>query len=284
VPLQRSGNGKRPTPDLPPPGCAARSGFFNLSAPCSPRNRHGLVSCRWHSWGFPFRAFPPPAAVTPFDARCLPDLTSRFPPWSAQQAALPIASPAWRPSRLCSTSESVRAWPDVSPNQPVAALLGFGPSKGLPRLAMAPPSRLLLSRTSARVPRSRRTVSPSPGAPEHHSTRRVACLSLLPQKKLETAVLPGVHSLFTLHILSKLARPWLMVSPRVPEYVTASWRTFFRLRSLLPEQDVKNASGSVAFAFRLLTSGLLARSLLARRPFSSLSCQFSTSLLEVPTS
>jgi hypothetical protein len=25
-------------------------------------------------------------------------------------------------------------------------------------------------------------------------------------------------------------RPWLMVSPRVPEYVTASWRTLFGLQ------------------------------------------------------
>jgi hypothetical protein len=59
----------------------------------------------------------------------------------------------------------------------------------------------------------------------------------------ETAVLPGVFSIFTLHIDSKLARPWLMVSPWIPEYVTASCRIRFGLRPLLPQLDVKNALG-----------------------------------------
>jgi hypothetical protein len=63
----------------------------------------------------------------------------------------------------------------------------------------------------------------------------VAGLSLLPQKMFETAVLPGVHSLVTLHTLMKLPLPWLMVSPQAPEYVTASRKTLFGHCSLLPE-------------------------------------------------
>jgi hypothetical protein len=96
----------------------------------------------------PFRAFPSPAAVTPLDALCLRDVTSRFQPWSIQQAALPIAFPGQLPSRRCSTSKSVHTMPEVSPNIAADALLGFGPSKGLPRQLMVPPSRPLLSRTS----------------------------------------------------------------------------------------------------------------------------------------
>jgi hypothetical protein len=79
------------------PGCAARSGFFNLSVLYSPRSRHGLVSCRWHSWDFPFRAFPSRKSVAPLDARSPLDVSSRFQPWLPQQAASSIAFPVRPP-------------------------------------------------------------------------------------------------------------------------------------------------------------------------------------------
>lgn len=37
------------------PGYAAPSGFLSLLTLFSSRSRSGLVSCRWHLWGFPFR-------------------------------------------------------------------------------------------------------------------------------------------------------------------------------------------------------------------------------------
>jgi hypothetical protein len=49
---------------------------------------------------------------------------------------------------------------------------------------------------------------------------------------METAVLPGFSSLFILLNLVERAEPWLIVSPRVAEYVTVSRWTLFRLNLL----------------------------------------------------
>jgi hypothetical protein len=54
------------------PGCATPSGFLDLSASCSARDRRSsLVSCRWHSWVFIFEGFPSPVAVPPHDGLSL---------------------------------------------------------------------------------------------------------------------------------------------------------------------------------------------------------------------
>jgi hypothetical protein len=125
----------------------------------------------------PFRAFPLLKAVTPFDARCPPGITSRFQLRSPRQAAPYAPFPLLLPSGLYSSSRCVHTMPEVNPNTAAIALLGFVPSKGL----------------------------------------------------------PGVSSLVTLHISLESAPPWLIVSPRMPEYVTASWHIFFGPCSPLPE-------------------------------------------------
>jgi hypothetical protein len=107
-------------------------------------------------------------------------------------------------------------------------LLGFAPFKGFPRPAMGPLSQALLSRTLLNAHRALRLGSRSPGTPEYHSPT-VWLFSK------EIAVLPGLSSLFTLHILVKPAGPWLMVSPRIPEYVAASWQTLCGVHLLRPE-------------------------------------------------
>jgi hypothetical protein len=50
----------------------------------------------------------------------------------------------------------------------------------------------------------------------------------------ETAVLPGVYSLFTLHIFEERAPPWLIDSPQGAVGVTATGPPFFGLCSLRP--------------------------------------------------
>jgi hypothetical protein len=110
------------------PGCAARSGFFNLSVLYSPRSRHGLVSCRWHSWDFPFRAFPSRKSVEPLDARSPLDVSSRSRPYAPQQAALhtalsvrpppggfPLQSPFTDCRRLSRTTGPLLSWVSAPP-------------------------------------------------------------------------------------------------------------------------------------------------------------------------
>jgi hypothetical protein len=113
--------------------------------------------------------------------------------------------------------------PDVNPITAADTLLGFFLFKGLPRLAIKPPSRLLLSRTFTPVQLPCKQVRlPFARCPRVSLTLRVACLSRVPKNTLKTAVLLEVHSLVTLHTLLKALPPWLMVSPQAPEYVTAS--------------------------------------------------------------
>jgi hypothetical protein len=95
----------------------------------------------------PFRAFPLLKAVAPLDAPFPHDVTARFQSPSTRQAVLHAPFPLWPPSGRCSSSKSVHPMPDVNPNTRAVALLGFSPSKGLPRHAINPLSRALLSRT-----------------------------------------------------------------------------------------------------------------------------------------
>jgi hypothetical protein len=91
---------------------------------------------------------------------------------------------------------------------------------------------------------TKRLPNSLPWAAECRSIGRVAGLPSLARQ--ETAVLPGFSSLVTLPALEGLARPWLIVSPRIPERVTASRRTLFGLCLPRPEQGRKNAAGSVS--------------------------------------
>jgi hypothetical protein len=148
LPLQRSENGERPTPGLPHPAVLRSQVFSTSQRFNSPRIRHGLVSCRWHSWGFPFRVFPLLKCVVPLDTRSPLDVSKQFQKRSTRQAVLHAPFPIRPPPGGYPSSKSVLAAPDVNPNTAADTLLGFIPSKGLPRFAMEPPSRPLLSRTS----------------------------------------------------------------------------------------------------------------------------------------
>jgi hypothetical protein len=170
----------------------------------------------------PFRAFPLLECVAPLGARSPLDVSSRFRKRFTRQAALHAPFPVCPPPGVYSSSKSVHPVPDVNPNTVADTLLGFIPAKGLPRLAIGSPSRAFLSRTLTPALLTRRLESPLPGTPESFSTNRVACLSSTPRSTFKTAVLLEVHSLFTLHISLKSAPPWLMFSPQIPEYVTAS--------------------------------------------------------------
>jgi hypothetical protein len=153
APLQRIGNGNRPAPGLPGPA-VLRSQVFSTSQRFVPpvsvtalfhaASTHGIL---------PFRAFPLPKAVAPLDARYPHDVTWRFRSRSSRQAALHAPFPVRPPSGSCSFGKSVLTMPDVNPNTAADALLGFSPSKGLPRHAISTPSRALLSRTSTPAPR-----------------------------------------------------------------------------------------------------------------------------------
>jgi hypothetical protein len=165
----------------------------------------------------------------PLDVRSPLDVTSGS-LLRASHSKLPstrIHSPLAVFRGLIPSSKSVHTMPDVSPNTAADTLLGLLPSKGLPGPTMASPSRCLLSRTSTPVPRSGERF-PFARAPESHS-RALWLVSS------ETAVLPGVYSLVTLHTLLERAPPWLMVSPRAPKTVTAFRQTLFRHCPFRPE-------------------------------------------------
>jgi hypothetical protein len=202
----------------------------------SPRNRHGLVSCRWHSWVFPFRAFPSLKCVAPSDARSPLDVSKRFQSPAAQQAARHAPFPTRPPPGVYPSSKSVHTMPDVNPNTAADTLLGFILFKGLPRLAIVRPSPALLSRTftPVRLP-CKQVRLPIARYPRVSLTCHVACLSHIPKNMFKTAVLLEVHSLVTLHTFLKVPPPWLMFSPRAPECVTASRQTLFGLCFLRPE-------------------------------------------------
>jgi hypothetical protein len=202
----------------------------------SPRNRHGLVSCRWHSWGCPFRAFPLLKSVAPSDARSPLDVSKRFQSPDLQQAARHAPFPARPPPGGYPSSKSVLTAVDVNPFTAAVTLLGLLLFKGLPRRMMVRPSPALLSRTftPARLPCKQVRLAFA-RYPRVSLTCRVACLSCIPKNTFETAVLLEVHSLVTLHSFLKLPSPSLIISRHVPECVTASCRTFFRGHLLLPE-------------------------------------------------
>jgi hypothetical protein len=182
---------------------------------------------------FPFRAFPLLKAVMPLDTHCPLDLSAQLRParhgkpcvpapslFGGLQGFTPSASPFTRCRRLNQTTGPLLSW--VSSSSRVSHD---------PRwVRLHEPSSLALQPRFA-SPASR-FDSPRPGAPECCSTHRVAGLSLFPKKGGKTAVLHEVSSLVTLHIYLKSASPWLMVSPRAPDYVTASRTTFFGRRSL----------------------------------------------------
>jgi hypothetical protein len=164
---------------------------------------------------FPFRVFPSLESESPLSARSPPDIPSRSPsntPWQATKC--------WNysvrlSSGVCSSSESVHTMSSVNPNIAAATLLVFLP----PRVSHdsrwvrlhGPSSHALQS--LAHQPR--KPGSPA-SAPQSITQRAVWLVSK------ETAVLPGFFTLVTLHTLDELPAPWLIVSPRTPEYVAIS--------------------------------------------------------------
>jgi len=125
---------------------------------------------------FPFRVFPSLESESPLSARSPPDIPSRSPSNTLWQATKRWILSVRLSSGVCSSSESVHTMSSVNPNIAAATLLVFSPSKGLPRLAMDPSSRALLSHASITGVPAPKAWLPSIGAPEYHSTCRVACL------------------------------------------------------------------------------------------------------------
>jgi hypothetical protein len=150
-----------------------------------------------------------------------------LPEWPAQRLPRQAMTDDWRSTRpatgVSPSGKAVRRAASVSSLTVADALLVFPPSKGLPRHPMGSPSRVLLSRPCSASWSARRLPSSFHRTSESCSCCRVAGLPR------ETAVLPGFFSLFTLPALEELARPWLIDSPRVPEYVAVSRRTLYGL-------------------------------------------------------
>jgi hypothetical protein len=218
------------------PLCCAPRLFQPPSALTPPASVTALFHAAGAPGVFPFRAFPLLKCVAPLDARSPLDVSKRFQSRSPQQAALHAPFPVRPPPGGCPSSKSVHTMPDVNPNTAADTLLGFILFKGLPRFAIKPPSRPLLSRTLTPVRRPCKQVRlPFARCPRVLLTNRVACLSRFPKKPFKTAVLLEVHSLVTLHTFLKSTPPWLIFSPRAPEHVAASRKTLFRFCSLRPE-------------------------------------------------
>jgi hypothetical protein len=148
LPLQRSGNGERPTPGLHHPA-VQHSQVFSTSQRFTPP---ASVTALFHAAGTlgvqPFRAFPLLKCVAPSDARSPLVVSKGFQKRSTRQAVLHAPFPLRPTPGVYPSSKSVHAMPDVNPNTAADTLLGFILSKGLPRFTMGPPSRSLLSRTS----------------------------------------------------------------------------------------------------------------------------------------
>jgi hypothetical protein len=182
----------------------------------------------------PFRGFPSLESVAPSDARSPPDITSRVRPCFPRQAAFRDSFPAQLPSGVYPSSQSVLPW-SVLPFHRSRSSPGLGPLQGSPRFldrhAFTHPP---LPHFHAGSPRPKVWL-PFARCPRVLLSQPVAGLSTLPKEPFQTAVLPGVYSLVTLDYLVESAPPWLMVSPQVPEYVTASCRTLFGPRSLRPQ-------------------------------------------------
>jgi len=213
---------------LASPGYAALSGFWNLSAHCSPRSRHGRVSCRWRSWGCALQSLP---------------LTS-------SRGAFRRPLPSWRcllvPAPLATASRALRGLPQSA----VSRVFLCPPVRsGRPRCYSGTAAGALLGFSSPRVshdPRWARLHAPSSPAlqaPADATRKPRFPLCPVPQSvpprvmwlvSCETAVLPGVPSLFTLHIFEERALPWLIVSPQGAVGVTATGPPICRPCSLRP--------------------------------------------------
>jgi hypothetical protein len=163
------------------------------------------VTALFHAAGtsgvFPFRAFPSTESVAPLDARSPLDVSSRSRPYAPQQAVLhtalsvrpspggfPLQSPFTDCRRLSRTIGPMLSWVSAPPRV----------SHDLRWRRLHGPFSHALQTTPHQF---RKTGSKPPRCPGASLTRRVAGLSPLPQKMFETAVLPGVPSLVTLHTL-----------------------------------------------------------------------------------
>jgi hypothetical protein len=145
--------------------------------------------------------------VAPSDARSPPDVASRFRYRPLRQAARLDPFPVRPSPGVCSARQSVPAVPDVILG-PLPVLSWAFPLQGSPMTRD--------DRAFARLPlpHFRRRLTQPEG-----------CLSLCPVPQsfpprvmwlvsYETAVLPGVPSLFTLHIFVESAPPGLIDSPQ----------------------------------------------------------------------
>jgi hypothetical protein len=194
TPLQRFGEGKRPAPGLPHPAVLRSQVFSTSQRLLPPLTFPALFRAGCTPGVFPSRGFPSLEFVAPLDARSPPDVTSEFRPGRLRRIASNQAFALRPPPGVCPSSESVlrcQVLPCITAADP---LLGFLPSKGLPGPAMARPSPVLLSRTSYCIllrPKDEGFRNPVPQSFVPHALWLVS---------LETAVLPGVYSLFTLHI------------------------------------------------------------------------------------
>jgi hypothetical protein len=163
----------------------------------------------------PSRGFPSLKSVAPLDARSPLDVASWFPPTFLRQAAVQMTFPAQSSSGVFPFSESVHTVPTVKFITAADPLLSFLPSKGLSRYAIETPSRLFLSRTFSPVHLTRKPASPLP-VPQSLTH---ASLGLSPKR------LPSFLGSLPLSLFTPFRSPpplWLIVSPQVPEYVTAS--------------------------------------------------------------
>jgi hypothetical protein len=163
----------------------------------------------------PSRGFPSLKSVAPLDARSPLDVASWFASAFLRQAAVQMTFPAQPPSGVYPFSESVLTVPTVKFITAADPLLSFLPSKGLSRYAIETPSRLFLSRTFSPVHLTRKPASPLP-VPQSLTH---ASLGLSPKR------LPSFLGSLPLSLFTPFRSPpplWLIVSPQVPEYVTAS--------------------------------------------------------------
>jgi hypothetical protein len=155
--------------------------------------------------------------VAPLDARSPPDVASRCPCRPLRQAARLVTFPVRPSPGVCSARQSVQAVPDVILGPPPVLSWAF-PLQGSPmtrdgRAFALPP--LAHFRRRLQRPESRLSLCPVPQSIPPRVMWLVSC---------ETAVLPGVPSLFTLDVFVERAPPWLIVSPRGAVGVTATCR------------------------------------------------------------
>jgi hypothetical protein len=116
------------------PGCAALSGFLNLSALQLPLVPFAALFHTAYTPGLlPSRGFPSLESVAPLDARSPLDLASRFQYRFPRQAAFRNPFPARWPSGVFPSGKSVLPR-SVLPSRRSRSSPGFGPLQGSPRL------------------------------------------------------------------------------------------------------------------------------------------------------